>query len=127
MKFTSGSHFLKQVPGEDSRVRLRRAETAFKIIQLSGYSRKDLFDHRVDKKWGALVRFPEDKKSSQKTYCFSTTHSIFCKLIIYFPAAISSIMAVVSDLGLSIGYPKARSQTMFANTPIERPIPNNTV
>ena len=41
--------------------------------------------------------------------------------------AISSNIAVVKDLGRSIGCPNARAHTALAVTPNERPTPNNTV
>lgn len=43
------------------------------------------------------------------------------------PPAISSNIAVVTDFGRSIGYPRALSQVMLASTPMARPTPNMTV
>ena len=61
--------------------------------------------------------------SADTPYFYKTSKYQYYFLI----PAISSSMAVVSDLGLSMAYPNARSQTILERTPMARPIPKRTV
>ena len=47
--------------------------------------------------------------------------------MLYLMPATSSSMAVVTDFGRSIAYPRPLSQVMFVSTPIALPTPNRTV
>jgi hypothetical protein len=60
--------------------------------------------------------------SADAPYFYKTSKYQF-----YLIPAMSSSIFVVSDLGRSIGYPNARSQTILERTPMARPIPKRTV
>jgi len=69
-----------------------------------------------------------NNKIQKKTFLrMPFSHVIIRYQRIYFLNAISSIIFVESDLGLSIGYPRARSQIILDTTPIARPILKSTV